>query len=194
MTDETLAERCRQGDAAAWETLVRRHQDRILNLAYQFTHDSEEARDLAQEIFIRLYLQLERYDAGRPFRTWFNRLARNLCIDHYRHNRRERQRVATPVDEIATLAAPGPGPQRRLDARERRTLILRGLEALSEVSREAIILKDLQQLSLEEIAAILGVPLGTVKSRVFRARIDLGRALLRLDASLAGEGTSHGMP
>ena len=95
-TDEELVALCRQGDGRAWEALIRRHQDRILNLAYQFTSNREEARDLAQDIFIRLYRKLNQYQENRPFRTWFNSLARNQCIDRYRQRKRDRVVVNTP--------------------------------------------------------------------------------------------------
>lgn len=149
----------------------------MLNLAYQFTWNREEARDVAQEIFVRLYQRMDRYDPQRPFRTWFNSLARNLCIDHYRRRRREGPIVDTPVEELGSLAANTESPERRVERRERREWIQHALERLSEISREAIVLKDLQGLSLESIAQTLDLPLGTVKSRVFRARIELARAL-----------------
>ena len=189
-SDEELVESCLTGDGPAWEALVKRHQDRVLNLAYQFTGDRDEARDLAQEIFVRLYLRLDRYDRARPFRTWFNSLARNLCIDHYR-SRREKQRLATvALEDPAVVASAGPPPDRRLERREQREMVLSALDSLSATLREAIVLKDLQQMPLEEVARALGLPIGTVKSRVFRARIELGRAILRLPQTGGGLGLS----
>lgn len=191
--DEELVPACQAGDGPAWEALVKRHQDRVLNLAYQFTGDRDEARDLAQEIFVRLYLRLDQYDPARPFRFWFNSLARNLCIDHYR-SRREKQRLATVALEAADrIAAPGPSPDRHLARREERDLILAALDALSAISREAIVLKDLQEMTLEEIARSLDLPIGTVKSRVFRARIELGRAILRRQSAGAVAGGGVGL-
>jgi RNA polymerase sigma-70 factor (ECF subfamily) len=192
-TDELLIRDCQAGNAAAWETLVRAHQDRMLNLAYQFTGSRDEAWDLAQEIFVRLYLRLDQYDSARPFRAWFNSLARNLCIDHYRARKDERRRVPVPVEELGTLASAGPPPDRRVEQREKREAILAALDTLSDVSREAIVLKDLQEMTLEEIAGLLGLPLGTVKSRVFRARIELGRAIVRLQQSPATSGGGLGL-
>jgi len=188
--DEELVQECRQGDARAWETLVRRHQDRMLNLAYQFTGNSEEARDLAQEIFVRLYCKLGHYDPARPFCTWFNSLARNLCIDHYRHRKQQPAIHAKPVEELTTLAADGAPPERRVEQRSEREFLMRAMNELGAISREAIVLKDLQGHTLEEIAGMLEVPIGTVKSRVFRARIELAEAVMRLRqaAATAGEG------
>ncbi|MCK4415337.1 MAG: sigma-70 family RNA polymerase sigma factor [Candidatus Eisenbacteria sp.] len=178
--DEQLVGRCRDGEARAWERLVRRHQDRILNLAYQFTGNREESRDLAQEIFVHLYRKLDQYDSRRPFRTWFNSLARNLCIDHYRRRRQAPPVVGTPVEEIIGLRSSIESPARRVERRDRRETLMRAMDSLGEVSREAIVLKELQGHNLDEIAAMLGVPIGTVKSRLFRARIELGRAILKL--------------
>jgi len=192
-SDEELVQACQTGDGPAWEALVKRHQDRILNLAYQFTGSRDEAWDLAQEIFVRLYLRLDRYDRARPFRFWFNSLARNLCIDHYR-SRQEKQRLATVALEAAeSIAAADPLPDRRLEQREQRDLILSALDTLSAISREAIVLKDLQEMTLEEIAQALELPLGTVKSRIFRARIELGRAILRRSPAGAAAGGGVGL-
>ena len=185
-SDEELIWQCRQGDGRAWEQLVQRHQDRILNLAYQFIGNREEAQDLAQEIFVRLYIRLDKYDASRTFRTWFNSLARNLCIDHYRRRKKAPLVAPTPVDEMRGLATGGPAPDRGLVRRERRELLMHALDALSEISREAIVLKDLQEMTLAEISQTLGLSIGTVKSRVFRARIELGRAILKLQAAPGG--------
>ncbi len=188
VSDEDLVQRCREGDDSAWEDLVRRHQDRILNLAYQFVGETEEARDLAQEVFVRVYQRLELYDPERVFRTWLNSLARNLCIDRYRHRRQERRCVTTPVEEMTTLVSPALNPAQHLDRERRRQLVLHALDMLSAISREAIVLKDLQELTLEEMAEQMELPLGTVKSRVFRARLELGRAILKLEEVHTGGG------
>jgi RNA polymerase sigma-70 factor (ECF subfamily) len=193
-SDEDLVRECQAGDAVAWEALVRRHQDRILNLAFQFTGNREAAWDLAQEIFLRLYLRLEQYDPSRAFRAWFNSLARNLCIDHYRARRADRLQSSLATDAIETMPSPQPWPNERLERRERRQLILTALDTLSALSREAIVLKDLQEMSLEEIAHQLDLPIGTVKSRVFRARIELGRAIVRLQQAGATLGGGVGLP
>jgi RNA polymerase sigma-70 factor (ECF subfamily) len=191
--DEDLIRLCKQGESWAWEYLVTAHQDRILNLAYQFAGNREEARDLAQEIFVRLYLRLDRYEQGRSFRTWFNSLARNLCIDHYRQRRQERRVVPTPVDEFTKLASSAPAPDQRVERRERKELLMRAMDTLSEISREAIVLKDLQEMTLEEIAEMLRLPIGTVKSRIFRARIELGRAIQKLQQATATSGGGVGL-
>jgi len=192
-SDEELVRECRRGDARAWEALVRRHQDRILSLAFQFTGDREEARDLAQEIFVRLYHKLDGFDAGREFRIWFNSLARNLCIDDYRRRRRLPPRHPRAVDEIATLAAGGEPPERRVERRSEREVLLRAMDGLGAASREAIVLKELQGHTIEEIAAMLRVPEGTVKSRLFRARIELAAAIVRLRQPVTAGGSEHGL-
>ncbi len=192
-TDEQLIHLCREGDERAWERFIRRHQDRILNLAYQFTGNREEARDLAQEIFVRLYEKMDQYQSDRPFLTWFNSLARNLCIDRYRSRKRDRVLVDTPVEEYTTIESSGEATDQRLLRRERHEFLMNAMERLGEISREAIVLKDLQGHSLEEMAAMLGVPIGTVKSRVHRARIELGGAILELQRAASQTGGSHGL-
>ena len=180
-TDEELITLCLERDARAWETLVRRYQDRMLNLAYQFTWNREEARDLAQEIFVRLYQSLHHFDPARSFRVWFFSLARNLCIDQYRRRRKDRLLSNTPVEEYRDLPAKAEPTDQALLVRERREILSRALDALGSLSREAIVMKDLQELSHEEMARLLEVPVGTVKSRVARARIELARALVRVE-------------
>ena len=192
-TDEELILECRAGNGASWETLIKRHQDRILNLAYQFTGNKEEARDVAQDIFVRLYIKKDHYQPGKPFKTWFNSLARNLCIDHYRRRIRDRAVVNTPVDEFVHLPADIETTDNRLHKRERKECVQNALRTLGEISREAIILKDLQGHSLEEVAEMLGTPIGTVKSRVFRARIELGRAIMRLQQAQTQPEGSNGL-
>jgi len=196
-TDEELVLLCRQRDVHAWETLVRRHQTRVLNLAYQFTNDFTRAEDLAQEIFIRLYESLDQFQEGRAFKSWFNSLARNLCIDHYRKQRKDRNVVSKPVDEFYDLAAEVESSDESMARRRRRETLLLALDRLGEISREAIVWKDFHGLSHEEMAEMAGVPVGTMKSRVSRARAELGRIILKLEKSpldLSSSGGSHAVP
>lgn len=196
-SDEELVVLCRQKDAHAWEALVRRHQTRMLNLAYQFTGDSTRAEDLAQEIFVRLYESLDHYQDGRPFQTWFNSLARNLCIDHYRKQRKDRNVVSKPVDEFYDLAAEVESSDESVARRERRDILMLALDRLGEVSREAIVLKDFQGMSHEEMAELAGVPIGTMKSRVSRARAELARIILKIEKNpldFSPGGGTHAVP
>jgi RNA polymerase sigma-70 factor (ECF subfamily) len=192
-SDEALILLCREGDERAWESLIRRHQDRILNLAFQFMGNRDEARDLAQEVFVRLYQKVEQYDPQRPFQTWFNRLARNVCIDRYRQRKRDRVVVDTPVEEMSYLPSGAAPTDRRLEMRERSEVIHRALDTLGEISREAIVLKDLQEHSIEEIAGMLRLPIGTVKSRIHRARIELAHAIQKLRGLGAQPEASNGL-
>lgn len=191
-TDEELIRLCSQRDGHAWESLVKRHQSRIVNLAYQFTGNAQEAEDLAQDIFVRLYESLELFQTGRSFRTWFNSLARNLCIDHYRRRKKDRNLVDKPVDEFLDLKSPTEGAEKRLERRERRELLLKALDTLGATSRDAIVMKDLQGMSLEDMAEAHDVPIGTVKSRVSRARVELGRMLIKLEKGWKPE-PEHGL-
>jgi len=176
----TLVRRCRQGDPLAWETLVRRFQGRVYGLAYHYLGNAEEARDLAQDVFVRIYTRLETCTNEETFVPWMIRIARNLCIDRMRRLKARPQAVGTPVDEMTHLASGHPGPEERFDSRFRRSLVRRALAKLGGVSREIIILKDMQGLALEEIAKMLNLPIGTVKSRSNRARIQLAREILAI--------------
>ncbi|MBD3162452.1 MAG: sigma-70 family RNA polymerase sigma factor [Candidatus Eisenbacteria bacterium] len=188
METKTLLERCRRGDEAAWEALVRRFQGRIYGIAYCYVGNPEEARDLAQDIFVRLYDRLDACTNDETFVPWLIRLARNACIDRIRRMRARPRPAGVPVDEMFDLPAPGPDPedQRRITAR--RELIHRALRRLSAISREIILLREIQGLSLEEIAGTLEIPIGTVKSRTNRARIELAREVTALARPEEKEG------
>ncbi|MBD3235922.1 MAG: sigma-70 family RNA polymerase sigma factor [Candidatus Eisenbacteria bacterium] len=170
---ETLIERCRTGDPLAWEMLVRRYQGRAFGLAYHYLGNAEEARDLAQEIFVRIYERLASCTSAETFVPWMIRIGRNLCIDRLRRRRARPQAVTTPVEEMVDLAADAPGPATDLERGARRDLVQRAIARLSDVNREVILLKEIEGLTLQEIAEMLGVPIGTVKSRSNRARIAL---------------------
>ena len=181
---DILLSRCRQGDALAWEALVRRYQARIYGFALHYLRDPEEARDAAQEIFIKMYQNLAGVRDGCAFLPWMLRLARNCCID------RIRSRKARALDLVATGRGAGPerasfdaSPEDSLLESARRVLLYRALAKLTATSRQIVLLKDIEQLQLSDIAARLGLPLGTVKSRSNRARVELAKAVRSLDAA-----------
>jgi RNA polymerase sigma-70 factor (ECF subfamily) len=176
-----LLGRCRTGDELAWEALVRQFQGRIYAVAYHYVSNTEEARDLAQEIFVRLYQTRGRWPAADMFVPWLVRVSRNLCLDQLRRKRARPPAEDIPVDQMHTLAAPGGTPEEQHVARSRRSLVHRALHALGRLNREMILLKEIQGLSLEEIASVLNIPLGTVKSRSNRARIELAQKVLTLE-------------
>jgi RNA polymerase sigma-70 factor (ECF subfamily) len=181
--DQELVKRCLEGDGSAWEALLRAHTRKLYNLSYRFTGRPSEAEDLTQEVFIKVFQTLRSYDARQgTFTTWLNRVARNHLVDHYRRTKRDRQ-TDSLEDQLPKLEeTPGPDsqPSARVEARERRELLQRALEKLSPDLREAVILRDLQDLDYAEIAQVLGVPEGTVKSRINRGRLELARVLKRM--------------
>lgn len=181
--DETdLLARCVAGETGAWEQIVRQFSRRIYNLCYRFTGRPDEAEDLTQEVFLRVFRTLKSYSPAQgTFATWITSLTRNLLIDHYRRTRKDRL-TASLEDERTGLedkAASTPPPDRRVARRELSLLLQQALDRLSPDLREAVILRDLQELEYKEIQTILGVPEGTVKSRINRGRIELARLLKR---------------
>jgi len=167
---------CLEGSQEAWKSLVDAYARRIFNMAYQFCGSREEAEDRTQEVFLKLHGALPKYDFGKNFTAWFLTLAKNHLIDEYRRTKWER----TQRDEFdeRVLAQPAGGdPEESLQAAETKALVWGGLNALSADMRMILILRDLQGRSYEEIAGILRLPLGTVKSRVNRARIQLAQTL-----------------
>jgi RNA polymerase sigma factor (sigma-70 family) len=183
LTDAELLTKCQKGDRNAWEEIVRQHHQRIYNLAYRFTARFDEAEDLAQEIFLKMYRMLHSYrpESG-AFGAWITRVARNHLVDHYRKHRVERMKTDSLEVEHETIAV-NPSryanPAQELERQEQSERIHNALLRLSEDLREAVILRDLEELSYEEIAVILEAPLGTVKSRINRGRVELAKVLRR---------------
>ena len=178
--DAQLVQQCLQGDGSAWEELVRRHTRRVYNICYRFVGNRAEAEDISQEVFLRVYRTLASYrSAHGGFATWMTSVTRNLLIDHYRRTKRDRMTDslddAMPVVENKESAARRPDEQ--AFAGELSAQIERALKRLSPELREAVILRDLQQLEYTEIQRVLSVAEGTVKSRINRGRIELARIL-----------------
>lgn len=176
-----LIARCRAGDELAWEAFVRRFQGRIYALACTYVRDRDEAADLAQEVFIRLFETRARWAPHGEFVPWMFQVARNRAIDFLRRRKVRQPAVAIPADEVPALADPGEGPEARAIARSHRERIRAAMQKLSDLSREILLLRDVQELSVQEVAALLGVPTGTVKSRASRARAELAQQVMALD-------------
>jgi RNA polymerase sigma-70 factor (ECF subfamily) len=167
-----LVERCLAGDQQAWDEIVRTHWRKVFNLAYKFVGRHDEAEDLTQDIFLRIFKSLHTFDRRANFQTWLISISRNLCIDHYRSVRKERETMARDVD-AATLAPVSTerGPDKHLEASDARDLVRQALTTLPATLREAVVLRDLQEFSYLEIADRLGLPEGTLKSRINRGRL-----------------------
>ncbi len=180
-TTNELVERCLQGDQAAWDQIVRLHRRKVFNLAYKFVGRHDLAEDLTQDIFLRIFKALHTFDRRANFQTWLISISRNLCIDHYRSVRKERETMARDV-QLADLAPVSKerAPDRQLEQGDLRALIRRALAELPPTLREAVVLRDLQEFSYLEIATRLHLPEGTVKSRINRGRLELARQITRL--------------
>jgi RNA polymerase sigma-70 factor, ECF subfamily len=180
-TPDTLIEQCLQGDQIAWEVIVRQHWRKVFNVAYKFVGKHDEAEDLTQDIFLKIFKSLYTFDRRANFQTWLISVSRNLCIDHYRSVRKERETIDKDVDAGAlTPASSDAGPLVALERSDQRALLRRALEQLPPTLRTAVMLRDIQELSYQEIADQLHLPEGTVKSRINRGRIELGRQIRRL--------------
>jgi len=178
---EALIQRCLHGDQAAWELIVKQHWRKVFNVAYKFVGRHDEAEDLTQDIFLKIFKSLDTFDRRANFQTWLISVSRNLCIDHYRSVRKERQTIDRQVDaNELTPAAPDAGPIAALEQRDRVTLLRQALAALPDTLRTAVIMRDLQELTYQEIADRLHLPEGTVKSRINRGRTELARQVRRL--------------
>ncbi len=178
---ETLIQRCLQGDQHAWDLIVRQYWRKVFNVAYKFVGKHDEAEDLTQDIFLKLFKSLDTFDRRANFQTWLISVSRNLCIDHYRSVRKERETIDRGVDasDLAP-ASPDAGPIAALEQRDRVVLLRQAMAALPETLRTAVLLRDIQELSYQEIADKLRLPEGTVKSRINRGRTELARQIRKL--------------
>ncbi len=180
--DTQLVERCLSGQDAAWEDLVKLHTRRVFGICYRFTNSDAEAQDLTQDVFMRVFKNLKSFRSGEGlFVVWLTRLTRNLLIDHYRRSRMERatesiEDQTKTLEETTAMLARTDG---MVVGREASELLQAGLQKLSPELRETVILRDLEELEYREIAQVLNVPEGTVKSRLNRGRAELARVLRR---------------
>ena len=186
MTVDELARAAAGGDEAAFEELVRLHEKKVYNLAFRMCGNPEDAADAAQEAFLAAWRGLPDFRGEAGFSTWLYRLTSNAAIDRLRRTRRQREEASLDDEALHLDAADdAPSPQARAEGRELREAVLSGLAQLSDSHRQALTLRELQELSYEEIAAVLEVDLGTVKSRISRARGALRKILIK-NGNLSG--------
>ncbi len=182
-----LLRRCRERDPLAWEVLVRQYQSRVYGIACAYVGDKDEARDVAQDTFLKIYTNLNRCRDAERFPAWMTRIARNVCLDHLRRRKARPPLHDFPAESMVGLSDPRPGPEELWQDDGRKRLVHRALQRLSEISREIILLREMQGLSMKEVASMLGIPMGTVKSRSNRARLELGQAVVELGGPEAAD-------
>lgn len=187
-----IVRRCLDGDSSAWAEMVRTHHKRVYGLCYRFTGNATDAEDLTQDVFLKIYSNLGSFDAARgSLPVWIATMTRNLLVDNFRRTRNlratgslddgwdsneEQQPVSRPIDR---LMAGGPSPHDAAVRKELEKMVQHALAQVSVELREAVILRDLQDLDYKEIAQVLDIPEGTVKSRISRGRAELARLLER---------------
>jgi RNA polymerase sigma-70 factor (ECF subfamily) len=194
-TPDSLIEQCLSGDQAAWDAVVRQNWRKVFNVAYKFVGKHDEAEDLAQDIFLKIFKALATFDRRANFQTWIISISRNLCIDHYRSVRKERQTIAREVDagDLQPVSTDR-GPYAAAEHQDLRVLLRQALQMLPATLRTAVVLRDLQEQSYQEIAERLGLPEGTVKSRINRGRLELARQLKRLQDKQPAARKRRGAP
>jgi RNA polymerase sigma-70 factor (ECF subfamily) len=176
------------GDSGAWAELVRTHHRRVYGLCYRFTGNPADAEDLTQDVFLKIYSNLASFDTNRgSLQVWITTMTRNLLVDNFRRTRN--QRATSSLDDgwesaeelkpLDRLTARGPSPLESAAQKELAKMVQDALAKVSVELREAVILRDLQDLDYKDIAQVLGIPEGTVKSRISRGRAELARLLER---------------
>ena len=187
-----IVRRCMNGDSGAWAEMVRTHQKRVYGLCYRFTGNATDAEDLTQDVFLKIYSNLSSFDATRgSLPVWITTMTRNLLVDNFRRTRNHRatssldegwdqtEELRPHLSAIDRLADGSPSPHEAAARNELKKMIEQALMKVSFDLREAVILRDLQDLDYKEIAQVLGIPEGTVKSRISRGRAELARLLER---------------
>lgn len=169
-TEQALLDRCRKGEAAAFDPIVREYEAPLLRLLNQISGDAEVAKDLAQETFLRAWRRLATYDPTRSFRAWLFAVARNLYRDLYRRRQTVPAPVAFAVERTAQLPDPRLSPEGALMEKERGERVWRALDSLSPRDRQILVLKEIEDLRYADIVQILKIPEGTVASRIYHAR------------------------
>ena len=183
-----IVRHCMDGDSGAWAELVRSHHRRVYGLCYRFTGNPADAEDLTQDVFLKVYSNLASFDLGRgSLQVWITTMTRNLLVDNFR--RTKNLRATGSLDQgwdnteelkpVDRLTANGPSPHESAAKKELAKMVQEALAKVSMELREAVILRDLQDLDYKEIAQVLGIPEGTVKSRISRGRAELARLLER---------------
>jgi RNA polymerase sigma-70 factor (ECF subfamily) len=178
--DNELVELCRRKEDGAWTKLVRRHTRDVFSLCVRATGCEQEAEDLTQEIFLKVFRAIEGFDSRRAsFSTWLRRVARNHVVDYYRCSRKDRMTVS--IDEELPRLEQGKGrdtaPHDHVERSERQAVLREALDQIPADLRRAVVLRDLQGLEYTEVSRVLGIPSGTAKSRVHRGHLELGRVL-----------------
>jgi len=178
-TDAVLVAQARAGDRASFDALILRHQDRVYNMALRMLGHREDALDVAQEIFVTVFRSLDHFEEKARFSTWLYRVTVNRCRDELRrrttvkHTRPRSLQALTRVDPERRPVDPparGPSPLQGAAARETEALVAGAIGELPEDAREVLVMRDVEDLSYEEIADVLEIPVGTVRSRLNRAR------------------------
>ena len=186
MTEQELVRAAAGGDTEAFERLVETYENKIYTLALRMSGSPDDAGDIAQEAFLAAWRGLPAFRGEAGFATWLYRLASNAAIDYLRRQRKQRGELSLDDEELGLDAVDaGPGPQDAAEGEEVRSAVAAGLGALSEGHRQVLVLRELEGLSYEEIAAVLAVDLGTMKSRISRARSALRKILLE-NGNLSG--------
>lgn len=184
-SEEELIRRSRKGDTEAFGEIVLRYQDRIIATVYRILSNADDARDLAQEAFLRAYSKLHTFEEGARFSTWLYTIALNLTRSELRKRKVRKTRQVLSFDALAGEDGKSPEPpdtdavppEEILGRRELHRIALREIDALEPEAREVLVLRDMQELSYEEIANVVGCPVGTVRSRLHRARAALRERL-----------------
>jgi len=190
LPDRELVSRCQRQDAQAFNELVTRHQDRVYGAITRFCGNAEDACDITQRAFINAFRKIQEFKGDSAFSTWIYRIAFNQAVSFRRENRRPSVSIYSKDDELVNEPVDDRSPAEGMESRETQKKVQEALDRLEEGDRQIIVLKDLQGNSYDEIASIMGIPKGTVRSRLHRARLELKAKLKEIMGTLKQEPAS----
>ena len=180
-TDSDLVKAFQTGDKTAFDALVLKHKDRVFNLCYWFLGDTQEANDSAQDAFIKVYRSLKKFRQESTFSTWLYKIVANTCKNRLKSSEYKQKKSTVPlhnpgeqgIHSVMEIRDESPSPSNGLEMKERMTLIQKAIGSLPSDKRSVLVLRDIEGLSYEEVSKITGLNVGTVKSRLSRARLEL---------------------
>jgi RNA polymerase sigma-70 factor (ECF subfamily) len=181
--ERALILRCQAGDKSAFEPLVKRYMRQAASFALGWTGSHDTALDVSQDAFVRAYRAIDRFDPERPFYPWFQRILRNVCLNHIRKRKRQAE---VDIDDVAPAASSDPLPDTALERKQLQQQVWSAIHDLNEQDREILVLREFQGLSYAEISDVLDIPKGTVMSRLHNARRRLRDRLADVMSSMRG--------
>jgi len=187
LADEALVKLCLEGDRAAFAEIVKRYQKQIFSLAYRLTNQVEDAQDLAQEAFLKIYQVLDKYDTSRPFFPWMYKVAANVCYTALRKKPQEEVPLEKVIEFAPTIPQAATQPEDYTETKEVQRFVQQALAELPEKYKVPLVLRYLEDMTYQQIAEVMDLPVTTIETRLFRGKSLLQKRLINLERGVKRE-------